>query len=160
MKIVKLSLCIFSAATLMACSASTAECDPNAPLGLFGKIACASSGSYDQRVSDKEAELAAAQAHNSSLQKANRAAKAKAEQSAEKLKGKKAELNKLNQTVSNYAAQLKEKAKGNDQILQQIKDAESQIQAVNDSSVSDEVKQAELRKLQRKLATYQKALGL
>lgn len=159
-KMIKLSLLAAAISTLAACAATPEECDPNAPMGLFGKIACASSGSYDQRISDKEQQLQIAEAHNSQLQRANQVAKNKAAQSAAKLKNKRAELNKLNNSLAQSATQLKAKAQGNAQILQQIEDVEKQIRNVNHSSSSDEAKQAELQKLQRQLAAYQKALGL
>lgn len=151
---------IFSA-YLTACSATPEQCDPNVELSVFGKAACSFSGSYDQRIQQKEKILLDEKATNKELN--NIYSQIKTQQSAvnQSAAQKKAQLAKLNKSVNALTADLKKKASGKADLLKQINEVEQQLKKVNSSSSASEAeKQLELQKLQSKLSSLQQAIGI
>lgn len=155
----KLKLVIPTTILLSACSATPEQCDPSLELSVFQKMACVNSGSYDDRISQREQTLSNEQARSQELQSKNETAKAQNQHSQQQVNTKKTELNKLNQGLQKETDELKRKAANNQQVRDEINSIEQQMNQVNSSGASDVVKQQELKKLQEKLATYQKALG-
>lgn len=161
MKLIKLTaIATISLFSLTACTNTPEECDPSIELNVFSKAACKMSGSYDERIEQKEKILIDEKATNQQLkniyaqiqqqQKSVNASKAQ----------KQAQLAKLSKSVTALTADLKQKAQGKSALLKQINDVEQQMQAVNNSSGSDMDKQLEIQRLQSKLSTLQQALGL
>ncbi|WP_028884595.1 hypothetical protein [Taylorella asinigenitalis] len=54
-------------AVLAACQSSPQTCDPNVEMNFFDKLGCSTSGSYDKRIEQKEANLNAEQYRNKQL---------------------------------------------------------------------------------------------
>lgn len=161
MKLLKLTtLFSISLLALTACTTTAEECDPSVELSVFNKAACKMSGSYDERIEQKEKILIDEKATNKELnaiyaqirqqQKAVNASKAQ----------KQAQLAKLTKSVNTLTASLKQKAAGKSGLLKQIAEVEQQMNAVNNSGGSEMDKQLEIQRLQSKLSTLQKALGL
>lgn len=161
MKLIKLTaIATISLFSLTACTNTPEECDPSIELNVFSKAACKMSGSYDERIEQKEKILIDEKATNQQLkniyaqiqqqQKSVNASKAQ----------KQAQLAKLSKSVTALTADLKQKVQGKSALLKQINDVEQQMQAVNNSSGSDMDKQLEIQRLQSKLSTLQQALGL
>ncbi len=69
MRILNISAAVGAALFLSACTMSPQECDPSLDPGFLDKIGCTISGSYAQRVEDKEADLKALQQENERLHK-------------------------------------------------------------------------------------------
>lgn len=153
-------LIVSSVAVLAACSATPEQCDPSVEQSFIQKIACTNSGSYDHRIHTKESKLSQEQAHNSALQSSHQHAQKVNANSTQEVSQKRTQVAQMNQSLSASASALKQKAQGHQKIADQIKAIEQQIQQVNNSGTSDTAKEAQLKALQRKLATYQKALGL
>lgn len=61
-KLMLLGGVVGSIGCLSACASTPQECDPSKDVGYFGKIGCVVSGSYAQRVEQKEQQLANLQA--------------------------------------------------------------------------------------------------
>lgn len=160
MKAIKLLSVLSASLLLAACSATPEECDPNVEQGIWGKMACVNSGSYETRVQRKENELSQEQVKNADLQAKNKRAQEAKNKSAKQLNQKKAALANLNSELQNDATLLKQKAQGNSDVLAKIQDVEQQMKQVNTSGASDEAKAKELQTLQRKLAAYKKALAV
>lgn len=161
MKLIKFTLiAAASLFSLMACTNTPEECDPSVELNVFSKAACKMSGSYDQRIEQKEKILIDEKATNRDLN--NIYAQIKQQQkSVNATKAQKqAQLAKLNKSVTSLTSSLKQKAQGKSGLLQQINEVEQQMQAVNNSSGSEMDKQLEIQRLQSKLSTLQQALGL
>ena len=59
-----LSLC---ALLLAGCASTPEECDPSQDQGFFGKIGCVVSGSYDERVEQREQRVETLKAENQRL---------------------------------------------------------------------------------------------
>lgn len=160
MKTIKFTLVATTLAILTACSASKEQCDPSKSISFIDKIACSTSGTYDERVSDKEKELAQAQDQKQRLDKEYSQTKAKVKKSKQDLANKNAELAKLNKSTQSYAEQLKAKAKGKADVLSQIDNIEKQLKQVSSSGLSEAQQQAKIQELQRKLQALQKATGI
>ena len=161
MKLMKLTLiAATSLLALNACTNTPEECDPNVELNVFSKAACKMSGSYDERIEQREKILIDEKATNRELnsiyaqiqqqQKSVNASKAQ----------KQAQLNKLTKSVNALTADLKQKAQGKSGLLKQINEVEQQMKDVNNSSGSEMDKQLEIQRLQSKLSNLQQALGL
>ena len=161
MKLMKLTLiAATSLLALNACTNTPEECDPNVELNVFSKAACKMSGSYDERIEQREKILIDEKATNRELnsiyaqiqqqQKSVNASKAQ----------KQAQLNKLTKSVNALTANLKQKAQGKSGLLKQINEVEQQMKDVNNSSGSEMDKQLEIQRLQSKLSNLQQALGL
>lgn len=157
LKIIPLVVILFG---LNACSVTSEQCDPNVESSVWNKMACASSGTYDHRVQEKERTLANEQVTNETLNKTYANTQQKVAASQRKVAQKQAELTKLNKSVNAYALQLKQKAKGKADVLAEIKQVEQELKNVNNSAASDEDKQAEIQALKHKLEALQAASGI
>lgn len=156
----KLALLVSSLFILTACSATKEECDPSKAQSFITKISCSTSGTYDQRVSDKKIELAMAEERQNKVTKEHKKAQDKLKKSTDALKAKNAELAKLNQSTKGYLEQLKSKSKGKQNILDEIANIEKQLQQVSTSGVSEEEQKAQIKVLQSKLKALEKATGI
>lgn len=160
MKKVKLICLVSALSTLTACSVTPEQCDPSVESSVWNKMACTTSGTYDNRVQEKERTLAGEKSRHTALNKEYASTQKKAKDVQRTLAQKKAELAKLNKSVTDYATQLKQKAKGRDDVLAEVKKVEQQLKNINGSAVSEETKQAEIKALQRKLEALQAASGI
>ena len=53
-KLLALTALLSATAVISACTATAEQCDPSIELDVFSKAACKFSGSYDQRIEQKE----------------------------------------------------------------------------------------------------------
>lgn len=160
MKIIKLLVTATVFGVLWGCSATPEQCDPSKPQSVFQKMNCLGSGSYDTRVEQKKNTLAMEEQKNSQAHKLNKQVEAKKKSSQRTLAKKRAEVKKLNAALASYSQKLQAKAQGKEDILQQIDNVQQKAKNINSSTVSEAQKQAELLKLQQKLATLEQAIGL
>lgn len=157
MKMKKVLLLASSLLLLTACSTTKEQCDPSLPQSFLNKIACTTSGHYDQRISDKEQELAKAKERNKQLKREHQKAKDKAQTTATVLADKEAQVAKLNQETQSYLSQLKDKAQGKQNVLDEIAKIEKQL---NQVSGSEQQQKEKIKALQRKLKALEKATGI
>ncbi|MDP9500400.1 hypothetical protein O7M46_05465 [Bisgaard Taxon 45] len=160
MKRLTLPLFIASLTVLTACSVTPEQCDPSVEASVWNKMACKTSGTYDNRVKEKERTLQSEKAKQTALHKTYAETQKKAKGSERALAKKKAELVALNKSVTDYATQLKQKAKGKEDVLAEVRKVEQQLKQVNGSAASEEAKQAEIKALKRKLEALQAASGI
>ncbi|MGC6407744.1 hypothetical protein ACNO7M_03890 [Bisgaard Taxon 45] len=160
MKRLTLPLFIASLTVLTACSVTPEQCDPSVEASVWNKMACKTSGTYDNRVKEKERTLQSEKDKQTALHKTYAETQKKAKGSERALAKKKAELVGLNKSVTDYATQLKQKAKGKEDVLAEVRKVEQQLKQVNGSAASEEAKQAEIKALKRKLEALQAASGI
>ncbi|MGC6376820.1 hypothetical protein ACNO7L_03255 [Bisgaard Taxon 45] len=160
MKRLTLPLFIASLTVLTACSVTPEQCDPSVEASVWNKMACTTSGTYDNRVKEKERTLQSERDKQTALHKTYAETQKKAKGSERALAKKKAELVALNKSVTDYATQLKQKAKGKEDVLAEVRKVEQQLKQVNGSAASEEAKQAEIKALKRKLEALQAASGI
>ncbi|MGC6247820.1 hypothetical protein ACNO7P_05170 [Bisgaard Taxon 45] len=160
MKRLTLPLFIASLTVLTACSVTPEQCDPSVEASVWNKMACKTSGTYDNRVKEKERTLQSEKDKQTALHKTYAETQKKAKGSERALAKKKAELVALNKSVTDYATQLKQKAKGKEDVLAEVRKVEQQLKQVNGSAASEEAKQAEIKALKRKLEALQAASGI
>ncbi|XWY18901.1 hypothetical protein ACNGTO_07835 [Bisgaard Taxon 45] len=160
MKRLTLPLFIASLTVLTACSVTPEQCDPSVEASVWNKMACTTSGTYDNRVKEKERTLQSEKDKQTALHKTYAETQKKAKGSERALAKKKAELVALNKSVTDYATQLKQKAKGKEDVLAEVRKVEQHLKQVNGSAASEEAKQAEIKALKRKLEALQAASGI
>lgn len=125
MKTIKIITVLSLSFLLAACTATPEECDPSVELNVFSKAACQFSGSYQQRVDEKEITLNAENQKQGELNKGY--AKVKKQQSAvhKKVANQSAKLNQLKQEIAKTKKQI-EKVKNNPSLSVAEKEKELQ----------------------------------
>ncbi|TNG95511.1 hypothetical protein FHQ28_06610 [Pasteurellaceae bacterium USgator11] len=152
---------LLSATTLISsCSATAEECDPSVELNVFSKAACKFSGSYDQRIEQKEKILLNEQETNKKFRQIYADIQAQQKSVNQSISQKKAQQAKLTKSLNSLTRDLKQKAKGRSDLQAQIAEVEKQLNGVNNSGASEVEKQVQLQALQQKLGQLQKTLGL
>ncbi|WP_439242917.1 hypothetical protein [Lonepinella sp. BR2474] len=152
MKLLKLpALAALIAVGLTGCSATPEECDPHQQQSLFTKMACANGGGYDQRINNKEAELANAESENSASRQTYSKVKAQQQAASAKVSSTKAQVAKSKATTASLKSQVSKKQQTKQQVDQQISQLQKQIGTVQNSGKSDAEKQAEIQRLQQKV---------
>lgn len=149
------------AVTLLAgCAVDKAGCDPKAmrDAGLFTKMNCDFSGSYDARAADKNAQLQAEQKNNELLKQALADLSKKNDLSAADVTARRSQIAGMNRSVSAYLAQIKNSNPNNVALQAQIAKANAQLNALNSTPVSSspasaQALQAQIDKVQKEIQT-------
>lgn len=135
------------------CTTTPEECDPSKDQGFFGKIGCAVSGSYDERIEQKQQQLADLKAENEQLNALIADLNSKDALVKASYQERKRELNKTLSEIKNIESSLKQKEALSADLQMQINDVVSQIQSMQKTGASETLrkKQSEVKELQRVL---------
>lgn len=135
------------------CASTPEECDPSKDPGFFGKIGCAVSGSYDERIDQKEQQLADLQAENDRLTALINDINGKDALVKASHKERMRELNKTLAEINSIENSLKQKEALSADLQMQLNDAKGQVQKMQKSGANETLrkKQAEVKELQRVL---------
>ena len=149
-----LSACV----VLSGCAVDKAGCDPKAmrDAGLFTKMNCDFSGSYDARAADKNAQLQAEQKNNELLKQALADLSKKSDLVSADLAARRSQVASINRSVSAYIAQIKNANPNNAALQAQVARASAQLNALNSTPVnatpaSAQALQAQVDKVQQEI---------
>ena len=161
MKLLPLSLVGISL-LLSGCVTNPADCDPTTgDVSIITKFNCNYSGTYDNRIEQKQAILANEKALNTEFKAVFAAIEKEKQQTNASLKSKQASQQALNQSMNNLLNQIRQKTKGQNDIQKQINEIDKQMKsAQNNTSKSVMEKQLELENLQNQVINLQSDLGL
>lgn len=161
MKFLPLSL-IGMTLLLSGCVTNPADCDPTTgDVSIITKFNCNYSGTYDNRIEQKQAILANEKALNTEFRAVLAAIEKEKQQTNASLKSKQASQQALNQSMNNLLNQIRQKTKGQNDIQKQINEIDRQMKATqNNPSKSVMQKQLELDNLQNQVLSLQSDLGL
>lgn len=150
-----------AAAILSGCTNTAADCDPHQELSVFNKAACSMSGSYNERVEQKEKLLVNEQEVNRQFHEINDSINAQLASSNQSLAAKRAERAKMNRQLGALTAQLKQKAQGKKRVLAEIQGVEAQMRAVDSNPNASEMeKEEQLLKLKNRVNALEHMLDL
>ena len=161
MKLLPLSLVGISL-LLSGCVTNPADCDPTTgDVSIITKFNCNYSGTYDNRIEQKQAILANEKALNTEFKAVFAAIEKEKQQTNASLKSKQASQQELNQSMNNLLNKILQKTKGQNHIQKQINEIDKQMKAAqNNPSKSVMEKQLELENLQNQVINLQSDLGL
>ncbi|MCO7050044.1 MULTISPECIES: hypothetical protein [Morganellaceae] len=161
MKFLPLSL-VGMTLLLSGCVTNPADCDPTTgDVSIITKFNCNYSGTYDNRIEQKQAILANEKALNTEFRAVLAAIEKEKQQTNASLKSKQASQQALNQSINNLLNQIRQKTKGQNDIQKQINEIDRQMKATqNNPSKSVMQKQLELDNLQNQVLSLQSDLGL
>lgn len=161
MKFLTLSL-VGMTLLLSGCVTNPADCDPTTgDVSIITKFNCNYSGTYDNRIEQKQAILANEKALNTEFRAVLAAIEKEKQQTNASLKSKQASQQALNQSINNLLNQIRQKTKGQNDIQKQINEIDRQMKATqNNPSKSVMQKQLELDNLQNQVLSLQSDLGL
>ncbi|ATN01575.1 hypothetical protein I4899_03915 [Proteus cibarius] len=147
---------------LSGCVTNPADCDPTTgDVSIITKFNCNYSGTYDNRIEQKQAILANEKALNTEFRAVLAAIEKEKQQTNASLKSKQASQQALNQSINNLLNQIRQKTKGQNDIQKQINEIDRQMKATqNNPSKSVMQKQLELDNLQNQVLSLQSDLGL
>ena len=143
-KKIALTLCGagLSAVLLTGCTTTPEQCDPSQDQGFFGKIGCTVSGSYDERITQREQRVEALKAEN---QRLNQLARDLFAQDA-LVKAQLSEQNRMLDHAKSelYAVQasLAQKKALSSDLQEQIAQAQQQIDELKKANTSSQTKAA------------------
>lgn len=158
MKYLKLMIVLCSSSVLAACSATPEECDPSVELNVFSKAACQFSGSYQQRVDQRETTLKEESKTTDELNEAYVDVKNQQVATQRKVSKKSVQLSNINKSVSANKSTIAQKKHDVTQLNQQIAEIKKQIENVKaNPSLSSVEKEKELQRLQTILSTREAA---
>lgn len=161
MKKISLILLLSSLVFLSGCSTTPEQCDPtNTNIGILDKISCNYSGNYQARIDKKEQILENEKRANAQFREIYATIERQKNSTSLSVKQKQAQLQKLKTELTQLTNEVKAKAKNRNDLQDQVKDIEQQMNKVNNSNASDIEKQVELDKLNKKLQRLQKALNI
>lgn len=150
-KPLKLALVGSCALMLTSCASTPEECDPSQDQGFFGKIGCTVSGSYDERIEQREARVESLKAENERLNQLARDLFAK----DALVKGQISEQNRLLDHAQSelYAleGELAQKKALSSDLQDQITKAQEQIEALKKSNTGSAKTKAALAKKQKQI---------
>ena len=153
---------IASACLLSACTMTPEECDPSiGDPSLLNKMGCVFSGSYEQRVEDKKADIAALKAEQQALAAQSEALLKESSLVHAKYEQKRKNLDKLNQDLSAMQQRLAQKQSLNSSLKKKFDNAQAQINNMRNTPDNASIlqKQQEYETLQREVAELNDALG-
>ena len=147
-----------AALMLSACAMTTQECDPTLDPGFLDKIGCTISGSYAQRVEDKEANLRALQSENERLVKLQQLLSNEEALISDSKAIRQAQYQKIQAQVADLKQALAEDQKLNDSLRTQLNQLETQS-----AELAQMPEEASILERQQRLAELQEtaaALGI
>lgn len=142
------------ACLLSACASTPQECDPHQDQGFFGKIGCLTSGSYEQRVAEKEQYVEDLKAEN---QRLNQLVRQINDQNSALLLGdystRQRELDKIRGELYSVQRSLEQKKALDQQLQNKLKQANAQLNDMQRSSAA-----ATIKEKQEQIAELEKVL--
>ena len=142
---------------LSACAVDKQGCDPGAvrSAGLFTKVSCDVSGSYEARAQDQQADLAQAQARNRELQDIVAQLESQNRDLSQGLTVEKARRDRLVRSLNGYLAQLDQLAAENALLKKQIAQTRADADRLSSLSkgASAQQQQVALQKVQKQIQT-------
>jgi len=160
MRSMLMPIVLCSAMLVAGCAVDKAGCDPRAmrDAGLFTKMNCDFSGSYDARAADKNAQLQAEQKNNELLKQALADLSKKNELASADVTARRSQIAGMNRSVSAYLNQLKNSNPNNVALQAQIAKASAQLNALNSTPISSspastQALQAQIDKVQKEIQT-------
>jgi len=142
---------------LSACAIDKQGCDPSAvrSAGLFTKVSCDVSGSYDARAQDQQAELAQAQARNRELQEIVFQLESQSRDLSQGLTVEKARRDRLVRSLNGYLAQIDQQAAENALLKKQIAQTRADADRLGSLSkgASAQQQQVALQQVQKQIQT-------
>ncbi|WMV71544.1 hypothetical protein [Xenorhabdus griffiniae] len=147
---------------LAGCVTKTKDCDPTlGDMSIIAKFNCNYSGTWDQRVVEKEQELQHEQALNKEFKAIYEAIEREKKSGKESLESKKRSHTALQKSINSLLGQLKTKSAGKVKMEKQIAELEQRLHNLqNQPSPSEMQKQLELQQLQSQLNELQNSLLL
>jgi hypothetical protein len=153
-----LLLCVVT--LLAGCAVDKAGCDPKAirDAGLFTKMNCDFSGSYDARAADKNAQLQSEQSNTDLLKQALADLSKKNDLAAADVTARRSQIAGMNRSVGAYLAQVKNSNPNNVALQAQVAKATAQLNALNSTPISaspasTQALQAQIDKVQKEIQT-------
>ncbi|OTA20365.1 hypothetical protein Xbed_01591 [Xenorhabdus beddingii] len=145
---------------LTGCVTNAKECDPTlGDMSLIAKFNCNYSGTWDQRVVEKEKELQHEQALNKEFKAVYAAIEREKKAGKANLESKRRSQTALHKSLNHLLNQLKTKSVGKANMEKQIAELEDRLRNVsNQPSQSEMQKQLELQQLQSQLNKLQNSL--
>ncbi|MCC8366734.1 hypothetical protein J8V57_10615 [Xenorhabdus sp. PB61.4] len=145
---------------LVGCVTNAQECDPTkGDMSIIAKFNCNYSGTWDQRVAEKEKVLQHEKILNKEFKAAYEALEQERKTARATLESKRRTQAVLQKSLSNLVNQLKIKAAGKAQMEKQVADLEKRIRESQQRPAQSEMqKQMELQQLQNQLHELQDSL--
>lgn len=128
---------------LSACASTPEECDPRQDQGFFGKIGCAVTGSYEQRVTTKEEQVASLQAENKRLNELIREINAKDALVRGDYATRQRELDQVKADLYSLQSKLAQKKALNNELQQKFDQANAQLVQMQSAPASTSIAEKE-----------------
>ncbi|MEI7173287.1 hypothetical protein [Pectobacterium carotovorum] len=157
----RILLPVFTTLLLAGCVTNPQSCDPTTgDVNIVTKFNCNYSGTWDQRVTEKQQTLQHEQELNKEFNAVYAAIEQEKAQSNASVATKRKSQQELQRSMNNLVAQLKKKNAGRTAAQKEIAELEKSMkEAQNRPSESEMQKQMELQKLQGQLTELQKMLA-
>lgn len=137
------------------------DCDPTTgDVSFVRKFNCKYSGTYDQRVQEKERVLANEQEANKQFREVYNAIEKEKTQTRKSKQAAEAEYAALNKSLQKLLDDLRTQTTGQKALQQQIDETENKLQELNKPGTSVMDKQLKLEQLRQEVSSLQKELGL
>lgn len=160
MRLIMTPILLCSMTFLAGCAVDKAGCDPKAmrDAGLFTKMNCDFSGSYDARAADKNVQLQVEQKNNEMLKQALADLSKKNDLASADVTARRSQVAGMNRSVSAYLAQIKNSNPNNVALQAQIAKATAQLNALNSTPISSspasaQALQIQIDKVQKEIQT-------
>lgn len=145
---------------LSACTTTAQECDPKLDPGFLNKMGCIVSGSYSERIEQKQQKIADLKAENARLNQLIRDINAqdaivRGEQ-AQRLR----ELDRINEQLDSLSQQLSKKNALEGDLQQQLSQAKAQVNSMKKTDPNQSLlqKQLEIEKLEATLEALSQSM--
>lgn len=147
-------------ALISGCSTNARDCDPTTgDVSIITKFNCNYSGTWDQRVEDKQHTLQHEQALNKEFKAVYDAISSQQQQVSGQVASKRQSQQALDRSLDRLIAQLKAKSKGKTAAQNQLAELQQTRESLRNSpSASVMQKQLELQKLQNQVKELQETL--
>lgn len=158
-----LLLALGTASLLSACASTPEECDPSKDQGYFGKMGCVFSGSYQERVDQKEQHLADLKAETEQLNALARDFHAKSAQLYKDNESRLKLLNQVEDELNDLESKLAAKKALSLDLQDKLDAAKNQVQKMKHSDAGAEMikkKEAEKSVFEKQLADLKEAILL
>lgn len=125
--------CLIGVLAFTGCTMTPEECDPSSDPGFFNKIGCTVSGSYSQRVEQKEQNLAKMQDENGHLKKLLEQAQNEQAMLSANRQERQAQLSAIQSELASLRAELDAQSTQNKELAAALQKAQDQAEAMQNS---------------------------
>ena len=148
-------------AALLGCATTPDECDPSVDPGFLDKLGCTVSGSYGERVAQKEREVTSLWAEQEEVRKISASLEESRALVEADLSARRAELDGINARVGDLERRLREKRAMSAYLQRRIDDVYEQLKEMQDTPANAVLlqKQQERDELRRRLDELAAALA-